>query len=139
MCLIQDNFLIQHVLEPTRGGRVLDLILSSQKEFVDNVKIQEPLGSSDHNQVHFNIKIKLDKTKVSRCKRNFRKGNYKEMRTILEHIDWNDKMKNKTGAESWNILKSELDSVINRYICSYEKARETVQEKASVKRGFQKD
>ena len=116
MCLIQDNFLIQHVLEPTRGGRVLDLVLSSQKEFVDNVKIQEPLGSSDHNQVHFNIKIKSDKTKVSRCKRNFRKGNYKEMRTILEHIDWNDKMKNKTGAESRNILKSELDSFINRYV-----------------------
>ena len=77
MCLIQDNFLIQHVLEPTRGGRVLYLVLSSQKELVDNVKIQEPLGSSDHNQVHFNIKIKSDKTKVSRCKRNFRKGNYK--------------------------------------------------------------
>ena len=100
MCLIQDNFLIQHVLEPTRGGRVLDLVISSQKEFVDNVKIQEPLGSSDHNQVHFNIKITSDKTKVSPCKRNFRKGNYKEMRTILEHIDWNDKMKNTTGAES---------------------------------------
>ena len=96
--------------------RVLDLVLSSQKEFVDNVKIQEPLGSSDHNQLHFNIKIKSDKTKVSRCKRNFRKGNYKEMRTTLEHIDWNDKMKNKTGAESWDILKSELDSVINRYV-----------------------
>ena len=116
MCLIQDNFLIQHVLEPTRGGRVLYLVLSSQKEFVDNVKIQEPLGSSDHNQVHFNIKIKSDKTKVSRCKRNFRKGNYKEMIIFFEHIDWNDKMKNQTGAESWNILKSELDSVINRYV-----------------------
>ena len=34
------------------------IVLSSQKEFVDNVKIQEPLGSSDHNQLHFNIKIK---------------------------------------------------------------------------------
>ena len=34
----------------------------------------------------------------------------------MEHIDWNDKMKNKTGAESWNILKSGLDSVINRYV-----------------------
>ena len=33
------------------------------------------------------------------------------MRTILAHIDWNDKMKNNTGAESWNILKCELDSV----------------------------
>ena len=138
MCLIQNNFIIQHVLEPTRGGRVLDLVLSSQKELVDNVKIQEPLGSSDHNQVHFNIKIKSDKTNVSRCKRNFRKGNYKEMITVLEHIDWNDKMKNKTGAESWNILKSELDSVINRYV-PMKKQGETVQEKASVKRGFQKD
>ena len=76
VCLIQDNFLIQHVLEPSRGGRVLYLVLSSQKEFVGNVKIQKPLGSSDHNQLHFNIKIKSDKTKVSRCKRNFRKGKY---------------------------------------------------------------
>ena len=66
MCLIQDNFLTQHVLKPTRGARVLYLVLSSQKEFVDNVKIQEPLGRSDHNQLHFNIKIKSDKTKVSR-------------------------------------------------------------------------
>ncbi len=57
------------------------------------------------------------------------------MRTFLAHIDWNDKMKNKTGTESWNILKSELDSVVNRY----EKARETVQEETYVKRGFQKD
>ena len=82
---------------------MLDLVLSSQKELVDNVKIQEPLGSSDHNQLHLNINIKSDKTNVSRCRRNFRKGNYKEMRTILAYIDGNDKMKNMTGTESWNI------------------------------------
>ena len=64
LCLIQDNFLTQHVLEPTRAERVLDIVLSSQKEFVDNVVIQEPLGSSDHNQLHFNIKIKSDKTSL---------------------------------------------------------------------------
>ena len=55
LCLVQYNFLTQHVLEPTRAARVLDIVLSSQKEFVDNVIIQEPLGSSDHNQLHFNI------------------------------------------------------------------------------------
>ena len=37
--LIQDSFLTQHVLEPTRGENVLDIVLSSQKELVDNVKI----------------------------------------------------------------------------------------------------
>ena len=49
LCLVQDNFLTQHVLEPTRVARVLDIVLSSQKEFVDNVVTQEPLGSSEHN------------------------------------------------------------------------------------------
>ena len=50
---VQDNFLTQHVLEPTRAARVLYIVLSSQKEFVDNVVIHEPLGSSDHNKLHF--------------------------------------------------------------------------------------
>ena len=79
LCLVQDNFLTQHVLEPTRATRVLDIVLS-QKEFVDNVEIKEPLGSSDHSQMHFNINIKSDKTKVKQWRMDFRKGNYKEIR-----------------------------------------------------------
>ena len=58
--LIQDSFLTQHVLEPTRGENVLDIVLSSQKELVDNVKIFEPLGNSDHNQIHFDINVKSE-------------------------------------------------------------------------------
>ena len=58
--LVQDSFLTQHVLEPTRGENVLDIILSSQKEFVDNVKICDPLGYSDHNQIYFIIKVKRE-------------------------------------------------------------------------------
>ena len=42
--LVQDSFLSQHVLEPIRGKNVLDIVLSSQKEFVDNVKISELWG-----------------------------------------------------------------------------------------------
>ena len=51
--LIQESFLNHHVLEPTRGENVLDIVLPSQKELVDNVKIHEPLGNSDHNQNTF--------------------------------------------------------------------------------------
>ena len=64
VCLAQDNSLTQHVLQPTRAARYYIIkkiiVLSSQKEFVDNAVIKEPLGSSDHNQLHFNIKIKSD-------------------------------------------------------------------------------
>ena len=39
LLLIQDSFLTQHVLEPTRGDNVLDLVVSSQNDLVDNVII----------------------------------------------------------------------------------------------------
>ena len=62
MCLVQHNFLTQHILEPTRAARELDIVLSSQKEFVDNAVIQEPLSSSDYNQLHFKHKIRHTKS-----------------------------------------------------------------------------
>ena len=46
------------MLEPTRGENVLDIVLSSQKECIDNVKICEPLGCSDHNQIYIYHKSK---------------------------------------------------------------------------------
>ena len=61
--LIQDSFLTQHVLEPTN---VLDIVLLSLKELVDNVKIHEPLGNSDHNQIHFDINVKSE-SKNKKC------------------------------------------------------------------------
>ena len=36
---------------------ILDIVLSSQKTFGDNIAIQEPFGSSDHNLLHSNINI----------------------------------------------------------------------------------
>ena len=58
--LFQESFLTQHVLERTRRENILDIVLSSQKELVDNVKIHEPLGNSDHNQIHFDINVKSE-------------------------------------------------------------------------------
>ena len=71
--LIQDSFLTQHVLEPTRGDNVLDIVLSSQKELVDNAKIHEPLGNSDHNQIHFDINIKSESKNKKLTRETFTK------------------------------------------------------------------
>ena len=103
--LVQDSFLIQHVLEPTRGENVLDIVLSSQKEFIDNVRICEPLGCSDHNQIYFIIKVKGEQNRKIRYRKNVHKGRYKDMRKYLAKIDWNNTLENKTATECWNILK----------------------------------
>ena len=119
--LIQDSFLTQHVLEPTRGENVLDIVLSSQKELVDNVKIFEPLGNSDHNQIHFDINVKSESKNKKTYKRNFHKGNYKVMRKFLVKLDWNNMMMNKTAIECWNILKYEIESIIDKFVPSKNK------------------
>ena len=82
LCLVHDNFLTQHVLEPTTAAMVLYIVLSSQHEFVDNVVIQELLGSSDHNQLHVNINVKSDKTKVKQCRRDFRKVTIRKLGNV---------------------------------------------------------
>ena len=76
---------------------MLDLVFSSQNELVDNIKIGEPLGTSDHNQIHFNIKIQTEITGKKRRRRNVNKGKYKQMRTYLIGINWTDLMKDKTA------------------------------------------
>ena len=53
------------MLEPTRGENVSDIVSPSQTELVNDVKIHEPLGYSDHNQIHFDIKVK-QKVKIKR-------------------------------------------------------------------------
>ena len=104
------------MLEPTRGKNVLDIVLSSQKELVDNVKIHEPLGNSDHNQIHFDLNVKSESKNKKTYRRNFHKGNYKDMRKYLAKLDWNNMLMNKTAIECWNILKYKIQSIIDKCV-----------------------
>ena len=112
-----DSFLSQHVLEASSGENVLDIVLSSQKEFVDNVKICEPLGCSDHNQIHFIIKVKGERNRKIKYRKHFHKGRYKEGHEgIFRKIDWNNTLKNKTATECWNILKRDIHCVVEKCV-----------------------
>ena len=66
--------------------------------------------------MHFDVNIKSDRTKVKQCRRDFGKGNYKEIRKRLALIGGNVKRKNKTATECWNIVRGELDSAIDSYV-----------------------
>ena len=105
----------------------------SQKEFVDNVRICEPLGCSDHNQIYFIIKVKGDQNRKIPYMKLFHKGRYKDMRKYLAKIDWNNTLENKTGTECWNILKSEIDCTVEKCV-PLKKNRETVKKGTLIKR-----
>ena len=120
------------MLEPTRGDNVLDIVLSSQKELEDNVKIHVPLGNSDHNQIHFDINVKSESKYKKTYLRNFHKRNYKDMKKYLAKLDWNNMM-NKTAIECWNILKYEIESIINKFVPLKKQGKRSRKEHVSIK------
>ena len=82
---------------------------------MDNVKIREPLGNSDHNQIHFDINVKSE-CKLKKYRRNIHKGNFKVMRKYLAKLNWNNMLMNKIAIEYWNILKYEIESIIDKFV-----------------------
>ena len=38
------------------------------------------------------------------------------MRAYLAKIDWNNTLKNKTATECWNILRSEIDCIVDKFV-----------------------
>ena len=90
---------------------MLNIVLSSQKEFFDNIKIYEPLGCSDDNHIYVIIKVKAVRNRTLRYRKTSHKGRYKDMGEYLAKIDWNNTLKNKTATGFWNNLKSEIDCV----------------------------
>ena len=80
---------------------------------MDNLKIHEPLG--DHNQIHFDINVKSESKNIKSYRRNFHKGNYKDVRKYLAKLDWNNMLMNK-AIECWNILKYEIESIIDKCV-----------------------
>jgi hypothetical protein len=80
--LVMENFLIQHVREPTRESNVLDLVLSSNDGMVENLEVKEHLGNSDHNTICWNLICDIKQVVIEKRQRRYQKGNYKLMREI---------------------------------------------------------
>ena len=66
MDAVRDSFLVQHVRKPThfraeQTPNVLDLIFTSEKAMVGDVRHQAPLGKSHHQSLLFDVKCYTDK------------------------------------------------------------------------------
>ena len=54
-----------------------------------------------------------------------------EIRKSLAHIDWDEKMKNKTATECWDILRGELDRAIDSYVPMKKQGKHICQKRLS--------
>ena len=111
-CLL-DNFLTQVVQEPTRHTALLDLILTNDESIVDDIKVEENLGVSDHNIIRFNMnvvsspKLPVNKEKIL----DFRNGDFTKFQEMLNLIDWDEEFKDQNCFTMWKHFKQILINI----------------------------
>ena len=87
---LNDNFLYQMVREPTRGNNILDLILTTDENFVEGVEVGTQVGTSDHNSLRFKLKASFCSKSKIKVISNFKNTNFDSFRNDLKSSNWND-------------------------------------------------
>ncbi|MFZ2537776.1 MAG: endonuclease/exonuclease/phosphatase family protein, partial [Oscillospiraceae bacterium] len=114
---VNDNFLSQHVRQPTRGKNILDLVLSTEENLVEELEIGEPFGTSDHQIIRWKIIVSKDQSNTNRDKNyNYFKANYESIREESNEINWEAEMLNKNAEIQWEFIKTSLEKLKCKFI-----------------------
>ena len=117
LCLVQDTFLNSTCIRTNQSSEGIRYSAVLTEKIRRQCRNTRTIGQQRSQPTAFLHKLKIrTKQKHNQCRRDFRKGNYKDIRKRLALIDWNDKMKKKTATECWNILRGELDSAMDSYV-----------------------
>ena len=82
-----DNYLVQHVKDPTRNRNILDLLITSRENLITDVEIGENIASSDHNLIKCNLQKSFRIDSSLSVIPDLRKANFTRLREDLQLID----------------------------------------------------
>ena len=88
--MINERSISQVISEPTRGSKILDLVLCSHEHLVSCVNVCENFSTSDHSYITCNINMKVEDKKIRKVIPSFRSADWDLMREYLATVDWDD-------------------------------------------------
>ena len=118
---LQDSYLYQAVLEPTRirvnqEPSLLDLVITNEENSVYNIRNEDPVGKSDHCVILFDYKCYPSKSdEVKSIKYNYSKADFENLRKELS-IDWDGVFENMTTTQMVDTLMMKLSLAMDRHI-----------------------
>ena len=119
---MKDNFLHQHVQKPThhRGDQqptLIDLVLTSEENVINNLIQTAPLGKSHHQCIIFNyVCTSTENTAQTSSKYCYDKGDYSQMREKLETMNLAQQMEGMRTQEAWDTLSSAINELCQEFI-----------------------
>ena len=122
---IRDNFLSQHVQEPTRvrgndTPNLLDLVFTNERNMIDSIEYQSPLGKSDHSVLSFKFKCYTVIKNYKKTKLYYNKADYNNIKRELKDNDWIKQLQHKNANEQWLYFKEFIRNLIDKYVPSRE-------------------
>ena len=114
--IVQDAFLFQHVLVPTRGTNILDLVLTSEESMVEELQVLQHLANSDHNIILF--KLVCSTVIKSNCivKNDYNKGDYCKMNEFLSSLDWDLLFRDRRVEDMWTAFHEAILLGVDKFI-----------------------
>jgi hypothetical protein len=112
---VLDNMWTQHVTKPTRGDSLLDLVITSTPEMVDEVEVQAHLGTSDHCMLMWDLNYLVAQAEES-GRRDFKKADYNKMKENLRKINWERKFMNYSADFAWAATRDIIHDEIKQHV-----------------------
>ncbi len=115
----------QFVLRPTRTdptsgvSNFLDLVFCTDEAFIFDVKVCEPVLTTDHSAVVFRCQGPSETTdfNVEPLIRDYDGANWDEIKQELLRLDWRKLFGNcETVQDFWNVFVLQLESVLDRHV-----------------------
>ena len=113
--VVEEQFLTQHVLSPTRGDAILDLVLSSEPDLVSNVSVIHNFGNSDHNMVTFTTHFQCQQFNNMKTLKDYKNGDYESINAVLASTNWNEFLDDDT-AGCWSKFSNLLHQLEDKFI-----------------------
>ena len=108
---LNDAFLFQLVQNPTRGSNILDLVMTTEENMVEDVTVGEHFGTIDHQIVRWNLPIGKERADNGSNKLySFFKADNDVITNTLTKVDLTWKTIDINVKESWEIIKGELNN-----------------------------
>ena len=119
---LKDSFMEQHISEPTRGRgtdtpSILDLVITKNDDVIEDLKIEAPLGKSDHAVIQGNLACQFKQKVVKKTRYVYDEADFKKLKDMLPK-NWETELTNKglSTNEMWCIFKEKLTHAIDECI-----------------------
>lgn len=113
---IQDCFLYQHVGVATRGDNILDLVLSSEQNMVENLEVKEPFGDSDHCVIKWDTVVEGCMMQENKLYFDYFKADYQQIRAAAQNIDFKSNEKGENVEQDWQDFRAKLENLRDTYV-----------------------